>query len=189
MRKLFYLILGGVLLSMGFASCDDEPDNPGDFSIRGTLDVVGISSTLGHEYNLVVLRDFDSTIMRYNVIRDTVIGVDGTVNVNTDTTWYSDGVCRYVKLDEVTVPYEADTLTMTILSNAQWNAPTPENNNTQRWYVLQNSTGGGDGYLTVAINRNNSAQERRYMQIQRILTSDSATIYEIPFRQLGKPSN
>lgn len=187
MRKLFYLLLGGLLLSAGFTSCEDDPDNPGDYSIRGSLDVIGISSMLGEEYELVISREFDSTIMRYNIIRDT-IWTDkeaGESTILEDTVWYADGTCRYVEMEQIDLSPERDTLVLSLTSNARWTAPTPENP-TPRWYALQSNAGGGDSDIEIVISRNGSTNPRRNVQVQYIYTSDSATIYEIPFLQMGR---
>lgn len=184
MRKLFYLILGGVLLGIGFTSCDDEPDNPGDFSITGTLGVMSITSNSGNTYGLEIAREFDSTITRYNVLLGTVVNPDGTETETKDTVWYTDGVCHYVKMKQVDLAPNADTITVVVSSNARWNAPQPTVKG-RRWYAVMNGAGNGDGYLTVDILENTSATARTNVALQQIITSDSATIYEIPFGQLG----
>ncbi len=186
MRKLFYLILGLSVLSIGFVSCEDDPKNPGDYSIRGTLDVTNISSVIGEEYELVISREFDSTIMRYNLSYDTIIGDDGSqVTEVSDTLWYEDGTCRYVKIEQINLSPDRDTLTLDIVSNARWSAPVPDNS-TPRWYALQSNSGGGDGSISIVISRNGSSSARSNLQVQYIYTSDSAVIYEIPFLQMGR---
>lgn len=187
MRKLFCLILGGLLLSVGFASCDDEPDNPGDYSIRGTIGLTGITSVLGNEYELIVSREFDSTIVRYNLKYDTTFADDGTtvVEIKEDTLWYEDGVCHYVKMEQIDLSPDRDTLAISIVSNARWTAPAPSGG-TPNWFTPQEGGGGGDGTLHAVVSRNGSANPRRNLKVQQIITSDSATIYEIPFMQLGR---
>ena len=186
MRKLFCLILGGLLLSVGFASCDDEPDNPGDYSIRGSIGITGITSALGNEYEVVVAQEFDSTIVRYNIKKDTTFAADGTVaEITDDTLWYEDGVCHFVRLEQVNLAAAADTIVVSITSNARWTAAQPVATG-RRWYTVLTNTGGGDGDFTATVIENTSANARTNVQVQQILTSDSAVIYEIPFGQLGK---
>lgn len=185
MRKLLYLILGGLLLSVGFASCDDDPGNPGDFSIRGALEVVNITSTAGHSYDIVVEQEFDSIIMRYNILRDTTIAPDGGMNIDVDTVWYEDGLCHFVKLKQVDLMANADTVVVELASNARWTAQQPSSTG-RRWYTVISSTGGGDGYFKAAVIENTSANARTNVQNQQIVTSDSSVIYEIPFLQVGK---
>ncbi len=190
MRKLFYLILGGLMLSVGFASCDDEPDNPGDYNIRGSIGVNSVTSrTTGEEYELVVSREFDSTIVRYNLKYDTTFADDGSVvEINEDTVWYEDGTCHYVRMETVRVqPIAGDTLVISLTSNARWTSvvtgtPFP------RWYNLITASGGGDSDILVELTEYVSPTATN-TQTQFIITSDSAAIYEIPFLPANTAAN
>lgn len=185
MRKLIYAIFGGLLMCTGFVACNDEPDNPGDFGIAATVGIASITSNSGTTtYGLEIEREFDSTITRYNIVTNVTTNPDGSETETEDTVWYADGVCHYVKYKQVDLAPNADTIRITVTSNARWTAPQPTIRG-RRWYAVVNGTGGGVGYASVAVEENTSANARTNPVSQQFITSDSAMICEIPFGQLG----
>lgn len=198
MKKLIYLLAGVGILS-GFAACDDDNDNPGDFSLKSTLELGTITSALGHVYPLTVDEIKDTVYEYFYTAHDTVYNELGEVQYDEfgdtlvnhyEDSYFSKKTAKLIRMKQVVLFGEPDTLTIPVASNAQWLAPMPtfmlgEKPQTS-WFDNYESTlsGGGNSYvkLTVKTTRGN----RVYSGYQTILTKDSLTMYVIPFQQVGR---
>lgn len=202
MKKLIYL----TLLAIGgftIASCDKDPaTNPGDFSLKSTLEVEPqIVSTGGFTAELKLLRQIDSTYQYSSVKSDTVkdaqgnpvIGADGKLQIKNDTTWYdSNTTAKFSEYEVVQLPSAADTFTISLKSNAQWKAPVPSAGGKAQWYFNYNlltgstsTSGGGDGYVYFRTLRNRN-KKRAVTAVQDIMTNDSTVLVRLRFSQSGE---
>ncbi len=202
MKKLFYL----TLLAIGgftIASCDKEAaSNPGDFSLKSTLEVEPqIVSTGGFTAELKLLRSIDSTYQYSSIKNDTVkdaegnpvIGSDGKLQIKADTTWYDGNTtARFSEYEVVALPASADTFTIRLKSNAQWKAPVPSPGTKAQWYFNYNlltgttsTSGGGDGYVYFRTLRNRN-KKRSVTAVQDIMTNDSTVLVRLRFDQSGE---
>lgn len=201
MKKLFYLSAVG-LAAMAIAGCEDDPKNPGDFSIKPELQITQIRSlTTGAVYPLEVESEKDTTYEYFYNVRDTmkdesgnpVIGTDGQLIVNVEQkSYFSKKTARLVVFKQVVFPsYEdlaSDTMEMEIKANSNWSFPalsTPPS-----WYKAdaQTSNGAGDGSYRFAINRSLPAISK-YTAIQNMITRDSMVMYRFTFRHTGTRYN
>lgn len=198
MKKLIYLLAGVGLLS-GFAACDDDNDNPGDFSLKSTLELGTITSANGHVYPLTVAETKDTVYEYFYTVRDTlkdeagepILNEDGDLQINIyEDSYFSKKTAKLIKMQQVVLFGEADTLTIPIVSNAKWSAPMPifllNGEAKTPWFENYGSTlaGGGNSHvkLTVGVGRS----KRAFEGYQRVLTSDSMIMYVIPFTQVGR---
>ena len=201
MKKLLFFIALAVAMT-AVVSCESEAENPGDFSIKATLDVgTAVTSINGDEYALTVARQIDTTYMYYTVERDTavddngdyVITSDGTYDITIDTIWFEgDITATYIEMEPILLPSAADTFTIKLTTNARWTAPVPDPGSYTQWYYNycistggSLISGGGNGQLDFRVTRNRTTQ-RKQTAIQYIYTSDSTVLYMIPFNQSGE---
>ncbi len=198
MKKLLYLLAGVGLLG-GFAACDDEAENPGDFSLKATLELGTITSAKGRVYPLTVDEVKDTVYEYFYTVRDTLKDETGEpvldenddliINIYEDS-YFSKKTAKLVRMKQVVLFNEVDTLTIPIKSNAKWSAPMPIftlNGKAQTpWFENYGSTlaGGGDSYVKLAVTTARS--KRAFEGYQRVLTSDSLIMYVIPFTQVGR---
>ena len=101
MRKLLYFMFLLGVASWVVVACDDTKDNPGDFSLKATLEVEPVLvSVKGNEYALNVARVTDTTYRYFYTENDTtkdengepVIGSDGKLIIKVDTIYYNSKV-------------------------------------------------------------------------------------------------
>lgn len=212
MKKLIGFALAvGALLSV--LSCEDEAENPGNFSLKAELTIDSVmTSTLGHKYILEEEAVFDTAYTNTYEKRDTtfevdddgnfvldekgkkipVIGGDGKLIIKVDTITFRTGkrgVFHKMKLIKLESP--ADTFTIHIRSNAKWRAPEYAPKKAQ-WFFNYNLrtgsnslTGNGDSYFYFRTLRNKN-KTRVEPVPQYILTSDSAVMYQLNFVQAGE---
>lgn len=198
MKKLIYLIAGLGLLG-GFAACEDDNDNPGDFSLQSALELGTITSANGHVYPLTVEETKDTTYEYFYTVRDTlkdengepILDAMGQLQITAhEESYFSKKTAKLIKMQKVTLFGEADTLTIPVVSNAKWSAPMPifmrDGNAMTPWFANYGSTlaGGGNSYVKLAVSVGRSA--RSFCGYQRVLTSDSMIMYVIPFTQVGR---
>lgn len=187
MKKIVYLIAAGVI-ACGIAACQDEPKNPGDYSVEATLttgDVVSLST--GKTYPVNIERTVDTVFYTYAVKRDTTFGPDREViSIVNDTTYTPSRYTKFYDASLITLDSPADTFSLPIKTNAKWISPVPETEATAAWlYNDATGSGGGDGKIVLRVGRNRNAT-RRYASYVYIFTSDSSVMYRIPFGQLGE---
>lgn len=159
MRNYFFLglTLAGLL---SFSACEDEPTNPGDFSLKSTLSVESITSNTSGPINFVVKGERDTTL-------------------------YSGVQQHIVTMDTVWLESPADTMQILIRSNTRWNAPNPDAGGKAAWFFSMTNAGGGDAKIQTRVVRNRNSK-RSVVANQRILTADSTRLYIIPFLQKGE---
>ncbi|MDE6126949.1 MAG: hypothetical protein K2G30_08325, partial [Muribaculaceae bacterium] len=93
-------------------------------------------------------------------------------------------------MNQVVLFGEPDTLTIPVVSNAQWLAPMPTfmlgDKAQTAWFANYESTlaGGGNSYVKLTVNTTRG--NRVYSGYQTVLTRDSMMMYIIPFQQVGR---
>lgn len=212
MKKLLGLALLGAAL--GFFACEDEAENPGDFSMKAelTLDPMLVTSTGGQSYVLEEEAVFDTAYTNTYEKKDTlfekdaegnfvldeagkkvpVIGGDGNLIISVDTITFRTGKkgtfhrMKFIKLES-----KADTFTIHIKSNALWRAPQYAPTKAQ-WFFNYNLRtggnslmGGGDSYFYFRTLRNKN-KTRVEPVPQYIYTSDSTVMFQLNFGQAGE---
>lgn len=184
-KLLFFIALAACLTSA--VSCESEAKNPGDFSIACELDIASITSQVtGDQYSFSVARETDTTYLYYYTQKDTVYS-GSSYTVTTDTVWFVGETepATYRVYNPVEVDAVADTLTIKITSNANWEAPAPTMLSGSAWCRNYGSTtaGGGNGTLQVRFTANRTKTSRSAYQY--IYTGDSTVLLLLPFTQLG----
>lgn len=201
MKKLLYLAAATGMIAM-FAACEDELKNPGDFSVKSELELTQVRSlSNGHVYPLSVARSIDTTYRYYYTVYDTVkdaegnpvLGTDGRLQISTEEKYYLSKItAKFVEFDTIFIPsYEdlaVDTLSLDIVSNANWRAP--ELTTPVTWYSVVNasSTGGGDGAFLFSVNQFKNEISRHKVQ-QDLFTRDSTLMFRLHFRHYGLAHN
>lgn len=202
MRKLLYFMFLLGVASWVVVACDDTKDNPGDFSLKATLEVEPVLvSVKGNEYALNVARVTDTTYRYFYTENDTtkdengepVIGSDGKLIIKVDTIYYNSKVtAKLTEYELLELPSEADTFTVSLRSNARWKAPVPSAGGKVQWYFNYNlltggtsTAGGGDGRMYFRTTRNKNYR-RSVVAVQDIMTSDSTVLVRLNFVQRGE---
>lgn len=191
MKKILLLFAAAGLLLTGITSCDSEPKNPGDFSIKAELslsDIISLSSEDEKQltFPINIVSEYDSIYQRKVGFKDTIFDEAGEiVEIKNDTVIIpSDYTARIHRAAPVVLPSYADTFRIDVTSNARWNAPAPTT--TGNWYnAMENTTGGGDSYTTFRTIRNRTSM-RATPAMLRVYTSDSMVMYIIPLYQSGE---
>lgn len=195
MKNLLILVLlfGGLLV---FFSCEKNGmDNPGNFSLKAELGVVGISTKSGLEYSVNVIRAIDSTYVRTYERTDTVKDENGNYVLDADGKYTFEKVkvpyegnitAKFVELEKILLEPQADTLVIEIATNAIWKAPIPSSGGRLAWFVTQKTAGGGDAYVRAVILENTTKNPRKVDAEQYIFTSDSTVMYKLVFGQKTK---
>lgn len=196
MKKLIYLILTGALLAF-VAACENEPENPGDFSIKSELDLAGlVSENTGTQYTLNVARQADTVYEYFYNVNDTLkdangeplVGSDGKLQITTtQKSYFSKKTARLIEYEPILLPsyenLEFDTLSLSFKSNAAWNVielATPVN-----WYAPVSSYSvGGDGAFKFSIKKW-SGDVSRFVVKQEIMTQDSLVLHRFFFKHSG----
>ena len=79
MKKSFYSLLVGSLLYFSFSACEDDATNPGDFSLKPTLEVTGIASASNNAYTFKLARSIDTTYRYFYTEADTLKDQNGNL--------------------------------------------------------------------------------------------------------------
>ena len=160
-RFLFSVITAAIIV---LSSCEQEPVNPGDFTLTPSLEVVQISDTAGTVYPLTIQRSFD-------------------------TTYQSGKKGKYIELDTILLNAARGEVQIKLLTNARWLAPIPDFQGKIAWYQPQNSSGGGDGIIKARLSPGLSKVRRPILANQYIYTRDSLVMYRIIFNQKAQNEN
>lgn len=201
MKKLLYLAAATGLLA-SVAACEDDPKNPGDFSLKSELEITQVRSlSNGEIYPLTVARTIDTTYHYYYTVYDTVkdaegnpvLGTDGKLQISSEEKFYLSKItAKMVEFDTIFFPsfegLAVDTLSLDIKSNANWKAPelvTPV-----IWYNVVNSSssGGGDGSFVFSVNQFKN-ELSKHKVLQDLFTRDSTLMFRLHFRHYGLKHN
>ncbi len=198
MKRLIYLLAGVGLLG-GFAACDDDNENPGDFSLKSTLELGTITSARGHVYPLEVAESYDTVYEYFYTAHDTVYNEFGEVQFDEfgdtlvnhhEASYFSKKKAKLYRMKQVVLFGEPDTLTIPIISNAQWDAPQPkfmlDDKAQTAWFDNYQSSTAGGGNSRVRLTVMTTRRDRAYSGYQTVLTRDSMVMYIIPFQQVGR---
>lgn len=202
MKRLIYLI-ALMCAAVAIPSCDEAPENPGDFSVASTLEVLPevVSKVDGTAYELKLARTKDTTYVYSYTEKELIVDDDGEPILDSEgNRQYNETIklvkskitARYVEMEPVLLPAKADTFSISIKSNARWKAPVPSAGGKVQWFFNYNiltggtsTSGGGDGQLDFRVLRN-----RNYKRVvpaeQYIITSDSTVMYKLVFNQSGE---
>ena len=212
MKKLLGFAVIGIALCI--LSCEDEAENPGDFTLKAELsfDPMLVVSTGGQSYVLEEEAVYDTAYTDTYEKKDTtfemnadgsfvlddngkkipVIGDDGNLIItSTPITFLTGkkGVFHRMKL--IKLESKADTFTIHVKSNAKWLAPQYAPKKAQ-WFFNYNLRtggnslmGGGDSYFYFRTLRNKN-KTRVEPVPQYIYTSDSSVMYQLNFGQAGE---
>ncbi len=196
MRKIFYPIaLVGVLMA-SMASCDNVPENPGNYNVACEIAVGSvISNSTGKEYPITFVREIDTVYQHRYFKYDTLknangepVITNGRMTITTDTLYYpSKYTARYKCSDTIMLPSVADTFSVKIKSNARWFAPVPDNKKLKQWFFNYNASlsGSGDGTMQFYVERNR-AKKRANIAEQIIFTQDTTVMLNVVFGQRGE---
>ena len=202
MKTLFYLPVLLLIAALLVIGCESHPENPGDFSVKCTLELTPVVKSLrGVEYPLTQMRSIDSTYRYFYIEEDTlkdasgepVIDDDGNLIITEDTIYYNSKVtARFTEYALVVLPWEMDTFEISFKSNALWSANVPITNSRTEstWFYNYNSTtaGGGDGSVLFRTKNNTSGRMRGIDAVQEIYSRDSTVMARLHFNQTFKPA-
>ena len=186
MKKIFYF-LAAVGITWGVVSCDNEPKNPGDFSIKPELSVSDmVSQTTGTAYPLNVSKTIDSIFGSNITVYDTIWDDNGDyVDRTSSNVWVpSKFTTHYVEFEPITVSAMPDTFAIKITTNAKWNAPQPSKPRGGSQFYTITTSGGGNGSLIFRSEINENATRKVAAELN-IYTSDSTVYYKVPLLQEG----
>ena len=194
MKKSFYSLLVGSLLYFSFSACEDDATNPGDFSLKPTLEVTGIASASNNSYTFNLARSIDTTYRYFYTESDTLKDQNGNLvkdeqgnyQITKDSIYYDGQTTgKLYEMEKIMLDPDIDTLMISIASNCKWKAPMPSSGGKVQWFFTQNLAGGGDGTLTVAVTRNRNASPRAVDAVQIVHTPDSTIMYKLIKRKKG----
>jgi hypothetical protein len=158
MQRIFNLTIAAVLM---FASCEKEPLNPGDFSLKPSMQIEQISDTSGVSYPF-------------------------TIRLTSDTTYASGKQGTYIQLDTIVLEAHRTELAIRISTNARWLAPLPDFQGRIAWLQTQTSAGGGDGIIRARLSPGLANARRPILANQFIYTRDSLIMYHLVFDQKSR---
>lgn len=202
MKQLFYLSALGLAMA-SLAACENEPSNPGDFSLKSELEIVQVRSlTTGEVYPLNVVRSIDSTYRYsynvYDTLKDAsgepILDGAGKLQITTEKAYYNSKVtAKFVEFEPIVFPsyqdIEVDTICIDLRSNANWISDADKmspSDEAVTWYDVLNSSisGGGDGTMLIGVNRFLGATSR-HIKVRQVLTRDSTVMYRFTFKHNG----
>ncbi|MCE1154775.1 MAG: hypothetical protein LWW91_01410 [Bacteroidales bacterium] len=156
MRRI--LISGLLAALIVFSSCEQEPVNPGDFTLQPTLEVVQITDTSGTNYPFAIQRSID-------------------------TTYRSGKKGKYIELDTILLNAARGEIQIRVATNARWLAPIPDFQGKIAWLQTQISSGAGDGIIKARLSPGLAKARRPILANQYIYTRDSLVMYRVIFNQ------
>lgn len=197
MRKLLYCTLVG-LAAATIVACEDDPKNPGDFSLETQLKLDGkiVSLNTGAEYPLVVARETDTTYAYHHTLYDTlkdntgepILDSKGKLQITErDTVVFSKVTAKFVEYEPVRFPsfkdLTLDTMVLSFSSNATWEAPM---NAAVGWYSNVGGTlkGGGDADFKFSVKQF-ANEMSKHVVTQHIITRDSTKLVRLTFTHSG----
>lgn len=191
MGKFLLLLLGVFIL---FCACEDEAKNPGNYNLKSELNIIDVTTKNGTDISLNVFRSIDSTYVRFYEKNDTlkdesgkpILGEDGKYIVTKDTIYYKGNItAKFIEFEKIILDSPADTIYVSLESNAKWLAPMPSAGGKVQWFFTQRLAGGGDGTIIAAVTRNRN-KRRAIDAVQYVYTSDSTVMCKLTFNQIGE---
>lgn len=191
MFKLSHLLLIVMALAV-LCGCEQKYENPGDFNLKSSLEIVQIYDTLGNTFPFEVLRSIDTTYLYPRITRDTlkdgsgnpILNNQNKLQITIDTTYVpGKKTARYIELDTIVIGSARNELHIDLKTNARWQAPTPNFGTKVPWYVTQTGVGGGDGTIKAKISLGLATKRRPVLAKQFIFTQDSLVMYKLMFDQ------
>lgn len=185
MKKIFYLI-AAVGITWGIVSCDNEPKNPGDYSVKAELSLGDVVSKVdGKVYALQVAKSVDSVFTSKVTAYDTIWDENGNFvsREARDVIIPSKFTTKYIEYEPIMVSAQADTFDIHVSSNAKWFISTASYRGSSTFYNIS-SGGGGNGSLSFrsTINRNAT---RKVAADLNVYTSDSTVYHKVTLLQEG----
>ena len=186
MKKIFYLI-AAVGITWGIVSCDNEPKNPGDYSIKAEMSLGDVVSQVdGQVYSLQVARSVDSVFTNKVTAYDTIWDENGNFvsREGRDVIIPSKFTTKYIEFEPIMVSAYPDTFAIKITTNAKWNAPQPAKPRGGSQFYTITSGGGGNSTLIFRSELNENAT-RSVAAGLNVYTSDSTVYYKVQLLQEG----
>ena len=188
MKKIFYLI-AAIGLTWTVVSCDNEPKNPGDYSVKSELSLGNIVSQVnGEVYPLRVSKSIDTVFTTKVTVYDTIWDANGDYVSRESRDVYvpSKVTTKYVEYEPVVLPVPADTFGLQISTNARWlAAPLLRPRGGVQFYNDATTSGGGDGTLIFRSDYNEFYTTTTPAALN-IYTSDSTVYHRVNLHQLGE---
>lgn len=191
MFKLSHLLLIIMAITL-LCGCEQKYENPGDFNLKSSLEIIQIYDTLGNTFPFEVLRSIDTTYLYPRITRDTLKDASGNpildnqnkLQITIDTAYVpGKKTARYIELDTIVIGSARNELHIDLKTNARWQAPTPNFGTKVPWYVTQTGVGGGDGTIKAKISLGLATKRRPVLAKQFIFTQDSLVMYKLMFDQ------
>ncbi|MCK9507712.1 MAG: hypothetical protein M0Q54_04670 [Pigmentiphaga sp.] len=176
-------------------ACEEKVENPGDFNLKSSLEIVQIYDTLGNQYPVEVLRTMDTTYHYPRITSDTLKDVHGnplldsnhSLQITQDTTYVAGTkTAQFVELKTILLVSDRNELHIDIQTNARWQAPTPDFGTKLAWFITQTSNGGGSASIIARISNGLPSSRRPLLANQFIFTRDSLVMYKVSFDQKGR---
>ena len=189
MRKLLYMAATGIAIGGLITACDNEPKNPGDFSIKSQMSLSDIvSQKTGTQYPLRQTNAFDTVLGNMVTVYDSIFDDQGEFveRKGHDSLVNSKVTTRFIEFEPIMLPVAADTFAINITTNARWVSPQPTKpRGASQIYNDATTSGGGNGTLIFRTDKNINAT-RQVPADMYIYTSDSTIMYKIPLLQEGE---
>ena len=114
------------------------------------------------------------------------MGEDCKYIVTKDTIYYKGNItAKFIEFEKIILDSPADTIYVSLESNAKWLAPMPSAGGKVQWVFTQRLAGGGDGTIIAAVTRNRN-KRRAIDAVQYVYTSDSTVMCKLTFNQIGE---
>lgn len=177
------LLLGGMI-----TSCDNEPKNPGDYTVKSEISLGDIiSQGDGKVYSLHVAKTIDSIFSSTVTVYDTIYDDNGEFlkREARDVVVPAKFTTRYVEYEPVFLPIPADTFAINIISNAKWTSPQPTRPRGGVQFYNLTTGGGGDGTLIFRSDYNEFYNTTAPAALN-IYSSDSTVYHKVLLHQYGE---
>lgn len=188
MKKILYLI-AALGITWGVVSCDNEPKNPGDFSVKSTMSLGNmVSLSTGEVYALKVAKTVDSIFTSKVTAYDTIWDENGEFlkREAKEVIVPAKFTTTYVEYEPVVLPIAADTLAIDITTNARWESPQPTRpRGGVQFYNDATTSGGGDGTIVIRSDYNEFYNTTAAASLN-IYTSDSTVYHKVLLHQTGE---
>ena len=104
--------------------------------------------------------------------------------VNRDTTYLAGKkTAKYIVLNPIVIAAPKNELRIDLVSNARWQAPSPDFKGKIAWYLTQTVNGGGSSTIKIKVLAGLAKVRRPVQATQFIITSDSLVMYKLTVDQ------